>query len=205
MTTLFIFPGACSFAAHVVIHELQLPIKVERVTLGDPNSPYRQINPTGRVPALLLDNQTLLTENTAILPYLADLKPGTELFAPAGSVERAEIQGWLGYVATEVHVGAFRPINRPERYSADEAAFPGIRQRALEQLTNALKPIEARLAQTEYLVGDRFTVADAYLGVFLGWSARVGVLGDFPALQAALGRFRARESVVQTLAAEGLA
>lgn len=205
MTTLFIFPGACSFAAHVVIHELQLPISVERVTLGDPNSPYRQINPTGRVPALLLDNQTLLTENTAILPYLADLKPGTELFAPAGSVERAQIQGWLGYVATEVHVGAFRPINRPERYSADESAFPGIRQRALEQLTNALKPIEARLAQTEYLVGDRFTVADAYLGVFLGWSARVGVLNDFPALQAALGRFRARESVVQTLAAEGLA
>lgn len=205
MTTLFIFPGACSFAAHVVIHELQLPITVERVPLGDPNSPYRQINPTGRVPALLLDNQTLLTENTAILPYLADLKPGTELFAPAGSVERAQIQGWLGYVATEIHVGAFRPINRPERYSADEAAFPGIRQRALAQLTNALKPIEARLAQTEYLVGDRFTVADAYLGVFLGWSARVGVLNDFPALQAALGRFRARESVVQTLAAEGLA
>ena len=205
MTTLFIFPGACSFAAHVVIHELQLPISVERVTLGDPNSPYRQINPTGRVPALLLDNQTLLTENTAILPYLADLKPGTELFAPAGSVERAQIQGWLGYVATEVHVGAFRPINRPERYSADESAFPGIRQRALEQLSNALKPIEARLAQTEYLVGDRFTVADAYLGVFLGWSARVGVLNDFPALQAALGRFRERESVVQTLAAEGLA
>lgn len=205
MTTLFIFPGACSFAAHVVIQELQLPISVERVILGDPNSPYRQINPTGRVPALLLDNQTLLTENTAILPYLADLKPGTELFAPAGSVERAQIQGWLGYVATEIHVGAFRPINRPERYSAEESAFPGIRQRALEQLSNALKPIEARLAQTEYLVGDRFTVADAYLGVFLGWSARVGVLNDFPALQAALGRFRARESVVQTLAAEGLA
>lgn len=205
MTTLFIFPGACSFAAHVVIHELQLPISVERVTLGAPNSPYRQINPTGRVPALLLDNQTLLTENTAILPYLADLKPGTALFAPAGSVERAQIQGWLGYVATEVHVGAFRPINRPERYSADESAFPGIRQRALEQLSNALKPIEARLAQTEYLVGNRFTVADAYLGVFLGWSARVGVLNDFPALQAALDRFRARESVVQTLAAEGLA
>lgn len=205
MTTLFIFPGACSFAAHVVIHELQLPINVERVTLGDPNSPYRQINPTGRVPALLLDNQTLLTENTAILPYLADLKPGTELFAPAGSVERAQIQGWLGYVATEIHVGAFRPINRPERYSADESAFSGIRQRALEQLSNALKPIEARLAQTEYLVGDRFTVADAYLGVFLGWSARVGVLNDFPALQAALGRFRARESVVQALATEGLA
>lgn len=205
MTTLFISPGACSFAAHVLIHELQLPITVERVALGREDSPYRQINPSGRVPALLLDDQTLLTENTAILPYLADLQPGTNLFAVAGSVERAQIQGWLGYVATEVHVGAFRPINRPERYSVDEAAFPGIRQRALQQLTNALKPVEARLAKTDYLVGNRFTLADIYLGVFAGWSARAGVLADFPALQAFLGRYRARESVLQTLHSEGLA
>jgi len=205
MTTLFISPGACSFAAHVVIHELQLPISVERVVLGREDSPYRQINPTGRVPALLLDDQTLLTENTAILPFLADLQPGTPLFAAAGSVERAQIQSWLGYIATEVHVGAFRPINRPERYSADETAFPGIRERALQQLANALKPIEARLTQTDYLVGNRFTVADAYLGVFAGWSARAGVLADLPALQNFLARYRARESVAQTLSAEGLA
>jgi glutathione S-transferase len=204
MTTLFIYPGACSFAAHVLINELQLPIAVETVVLGA-DSPYRQVNPGGRVPALLLDDQTLLTENTAILPYLADLQPGTPLFAPAGSVERAQIQGWLGYVATEIHVGAFRPINRPERYSGDEAAFPGIRQRALQQLANALKPVEAQLAQAPYLVGNRFTLADVYLGVFLGWSARAGVLADFPALQAALLRYRARKSVVQALAAEGLA
>lgn len=206
MTTLFISPGACSFAAHVVIHELQLPIAVERVTLNREDSPYRLINPSGRVPALLLDDQTLLSENTAILPYLADLQPGTALFAPAGSVERAQIQAWLGYLATEVHVGAFRPINRPERYSSDETAFPGIRQRALQQLANALKPIEARLAQSDFLVGERFTLADIYLGVFVGWSARAGaLLADFPALQAHLGRYRTRESVVQTLAAEGLA
>ena len=206
MTTLFISPGACSFAAHVVIHELQLPITVERATIHTPDTPYRQINPSGRVPALLLDDQTLITENTAILPYLADLQPGTSLFAAAGTTERALIQSWLGYLATEVHVGAFRPINRPERYSTDEAAFPGIRQRGLQQLANALKPLEARLRDEDYLVGNRFTLADAYLGVFIGWSARAGsLLQDFPALQGFLGRYLARESVVQTRAAEGLA
>lgn len=206
MTTLFISPGACSFAAHVLVHELQLPIAVERVVLNREDSPYRQINPSGKVPALLLDDQTLLSENTAILPYLADLRPGTPLFAPAGTTERAQIQGWLGYLATEVHVGAFRPINRPERYSVDESAFPGIRQRGLQQLANALKPLEARLAETDYLVGERFTLADIYLGVFLGWSGRAGtLLADFPGLQGFLARYRARPSVQQALAAEGLA
>ncbi|MEB0206071.1 glutathione S-transferase C-terminal domain-containing protein [Pseudomonas sp. CCC3.1] len=206
MTTLFISPGACSFAAHVVIHELQLPITVERATIHTPDTPYRQINPSGRVPALLLDDKTLVTENTAILPYLADLRPGTSLFAAAGTTERALIQSWIGYLGTEVHVGAFRPINRPERYSTDEAAFPGIRQRGLQQLANALKPLEARLRDESYLVGNRFTLADAYLGVFVGWSARAGsLLRDFPALQGFLERYLARESVVQTRAAEGLA
>lgn len=206
MTTLFISPGACSFAAHVLVHELQLPIAVERVVLNREDSPYRQINPSGKVPALLLDDKTLLSENTAILPYLADLRPGTPLFAPAGTTERAQIQGWLGYLATEVHVGAFRPINRPERYSVDESAFPGIRQRGLQQLANALKPLEARLAETDYLVGERFTLADIYLGVFLGWSGRAGtLLADFPGLQGFLARYRARPSVQQALAAEGLA
>lgn len=205
MTTLFIFPGACSFAAHVVIDELQLPIVTEAVVLNAPDSPYRAINPLGRVPALRLDDQTLLTENTAILPYLADLRPGTPLFAAAGTVERAQIQSWLGYIASEIHVGAFRSINRPERFTPDEQAFPGIRSKGVQRLADALKPIEARLTGQDYLVGNRFTLADAYLGVFVGWSARVGaVLQDFPALQAFLGRYRARESVVRTLAAEGL-
>lgn len=205
MTTLFIFPGACSLAAHVVIEELQLPIEIEKVSLAA-DSPYRQVNPLGRVPALLLDDQTLLTENTALLPYLADLRPGTPLFAAAGSVERAQIQGWLGYLATEVHSGAFRSINRPERFTPDEQAYAGIRSKGLQRLADALKPIEARLGGQDWLVGNRFTIADAYLGVFIGWSARAGtLLQDFPALQAFLGRYRARESVIRTLAAEGLA
>lgn len=204
MTTLYIAPGACSFAAHVLVHELELPIQVEAVTLRTPDATIRKINPLGRVPALQLEDGTLLTENVAILPFLADLRPGTPLFAPEGSVERAQIQAWLGYFATELHAAAFRPLNRPERYSADEQAHPGIRAQARVQLFKAFEPIDRHLAGREFLVGERFTIADAYLGVFAGWINRIGA--EFAELQH-LARFsaayRERPAVQRALKAEG--
>lgn len=204
MTTLYIAPGACSFAAHVLVHELELPIQVEPVTLRTPDATILKINPLGRVPALQTDDGTLLTENVAILPFLADLRPGTALFAPAGSVERAQIQAWIGYFATELHAASFRPLNRPERYSADEQAHPGIRAQARVQLFKALAPIEKHLVGRQFLVGERFTIADAYLGVFAGWLARIG--GEFAELKE-LARFsaayRERPAVQRALKAEG--
>src|SRR6218665_3595238 len=162
-TTLYISPGACSFAAHVVVHELDLPIQVERVPLRTADSPIHQVNPLGRVPVLQLDDGRTITENSAILPFLADLKPATTLFAPVGSVERAQIQSWIGYLASEVHVGGFRPLNRPERYSADEGGHAGIRAQALEQLYAAFAHIDRHLQGQEFLVAGRYTIADAYL------------------------------------------
>ena len=169
---LFIAPGACSFASHVLVHELDLPVEVVSVSLTDPQGLHKQVSPFGRVPALQLDDGTVITENTAILPFLADLKPGTDLFAPAGSVERAQIQSWLGYLSSEVHAGAFRPINRPGRYHADEAQHAQVRASGVALLHAALAPIAAHLQTRTWLVGERFTIADAYLGVFLGWIAR---------------------------------
>ncbi len=206
MTTLFISPGACSLASHVAVRELALPIQVERVALRTADSPIHAINPLGRVPALQLDDGTVLTENSAILPYLADLVPGTPLFAPAGSVERAQIQGWLGYLAAEVHAASFRPLNRPERYSADTGAHDGIRAQARVQLYRAFEHIERHLENRTWLVGERFTLADVYLGVFSLWLGRIG--GEFEQLtavarlrQAFLGRAAVREA----LGVEGLA
>lgn len=88
MSVLYVAQGACSLAAHSLVHELQLPIPVEVVALRSPDSPIHRINPLGRVPALQLDDDTLITENSAILPYLADLAPQAGLFAVAGSAER---------------------------------------------------------------------------------------------------------------------
>jgi len=169
---LFIAPGACSFASHVLVHELDLPVEVVSVSLTDPQGLHKQVSPFGRVPALQLDDGTEITENTAILPFLADLKPGTDLFAPAGSVERAQIQSWLGYLSSEVHAGAFRPINRPGRYHPDELQHAQVRVSGIALLQAALGPIAAHLQTHTWLVGERFTIADAYLGVFLGWIAR---------------------------------
>jgi glutathione S-transferase len=202
---LYISPGACSLASHIALRELNLPIQVERVALGTPDSPIHAINPLGRVPALAVEAGLVLTENSAILPFLADQVPGTALFAPAGSLERAQIQGWLSYLGAEVHAASFRPFNRPERYSADEAAWPGIRAQARVQLLKAFGHVERHLAERQWLVGERFTLADIYLGVFAGWAARIG--GEFDGL-AAIRRHReawlARPAVRQALSVEGL-
>lgn len=200
---LYVAPGACCLGAHVTVRELDLPVDVVTVALRTPESPIRQVNPLGRVPALKLADGSVLTENSAILPFLADLKPEGGLFAPAGTVERARIQSWIGYINSEVHAAAFRPINRPERYSIDPAAYEGVRRRGREQLKNALLHLDRRLADRAFLEGGRFTIADAYLGVFVRWIEPFG--DEFSDLEA-LARFRRaynqRPSVRAALAAE---
>jgi len=205
MTTLFIAPGACSLASHIAVRELALPVQIEKVALRVADSPIHAINPLGRVPALQLDGGTVLTENSAILPFLADQVPGTSLFAPAGSAERAQIQGWLGYLAAEVHTASFRPLNRPERYSADEAAHPGIREQARAQLLKAFEHIDRHLEGRLWLVGDRFTLADIYLGVFATWLTRLGAPFDGLTNVARLQRqWLEQPAVQQALRDEGL-
>ena len=174
---LFAAPGACSFGAHVIIRELELPVDVTLVTLSDASSRIKAVNPLGRVPALLLDDGTVLTENSAILPFLADLRPGTSLFAPAGSVERARIQSWIGYINSELHAGSLRVFNRP-------------------QIKAALLPLEKYLAGEEFLVGGRFTIADAYFGNFAALAGRLGdELAEYQAILAYARRFESRASV----------
>lgn len=203
MMHLYVSPGACCLGAHVVARELDLPVKVVVVPLRAADSPIHRVNPLGRVPALELADGTVITENSAILPFLADQRPGTSLFAPMGTRERAAIQSWIGYLSAEVHAAAFRPINRPERYSGDPDAHEGIRRRGREQLKSALQYVNRHLEARHYLVGGRFTIADAYLGVFARWTAALG--GEFADLTA-IHRFRKsfedRASVRAALAVE---
>ena len=203
MTKLYIAKGACSLAPHIVVRELGLPVEIIKVPLRTADSPINKVNPLGRVPALLLDGGELITENTAILPFLADLVPGTPLFAPAGSIERAQIQSWLGYLATELHVGIFRPSFRPERFSADPAAYAGIKSQALSNLHQPLAYLEQHLAGGLYLTGNRLTIADIYLGLFLGWASRIeGLLSQYPSLEKAFRQYQSRPAVIESLAFE---
>jgi glutathione S-transferase len=91
----------------------------------------------------------VIGENAAILPFLADQRPGTTLFAPAGSVERAQIQAWIGYINSEIHGATQRVGNRPHLYSDDPAAHEGIRQAARRRLREAYQPIEDRLSEAD--------------------------------------------------------
>lgn len=199
----FAAPGACSFGGHVVIRELDLPIPVSLVGLGPNGAAIRRVNTLGRVPALRLDDGTLLTENAAILPYLADLAPESGLFAYAGTVERAQIQSWIGYVNSEIHAASLRAVNRPERYSHDPRAHEGIRATGLVRLSEALAHVEQHLANRNFLVGDRFTIADAYFGLFAELAVRFGdAVGTLPAITRYHYAYEARDSVLAARAYE---
>ena len=199
MTTLFVAPDACSFGAHVVLKELGIPHRIEIVKLRTPDSAINRVNPLGRVPALQTDSGEVITENGAILPYLADLKPEAGLIAPAGSVERAKIQEWIGFLNSEVH-GTFRSVNRPELYHPDIEEHAKIKAHTLPRLLEYLKIIDRRLEGKTWLVGDRFTIADAYLGVFWTWLSRRGFdLTAYPNIVAFGKRFDARPSVQAAL------
>lgn len=205
MTKLYIAPGACSFGAHVVLKALGVPHEIVKVPLRTPDSPIHQVNPLGRVPTLIADSGETITENGAILPFLGDLKPEAGLFAPAGSVERAQIQEWIGFLNSEVH-HAFRPLNRPELFSADTTAHEGIRKQARERLALQFSFIEKRLTGKTWAIGERFTIADAYLGVFIGWLPRTGLtLDQFPAIGTYAERYQAHPAVKAASAIENAA
>lgn len=196
MTKLYIAPGSCSFASHIVVRELQLDVDVIKVPLRHPDSLIHRVSPFGKVPALLTDQGVLITENTAVLPYLADLDSTQRLIASAGTPERAQIQSWLGFLSSEVHAGSFRIVNRAAELSPDEHVQQGIRQYGLKKLKNNFQVIENHLLNRTFLVDERLTVADIYLGVFLSWYARLDPAFDgLPNLQRAYRLFLALVSV----------
>jgi glutathione S-transferase len=202
MPILYVANGACSFGAHVTLKELDLPHEVRVVPLRTPDSPIYKVNPLGRVPALELDSGEVITENGAILPYLADLKPEAGLGAPVGSAERAHIQEWIGFLNSDVHT-AFRPVFRPEAFTPHVEAHKSIRETGKERLLSLFKIIDDKLAGKTWAVGERFTIADAYLGVFSTWAERLQLpLENFPYFAAFHRRYKDRPSVLAALASE---
>jgi len=206
MTKLYVSQGACSFGAHVLAREITqasgLPIEIVKVPLRTPDSPIHKVNPLGRVPTVVTDNGTVITENGAILPWLADLDPAAGLGAPVGSSERAQIQEWIGFLNSDIH-GAFRPVNRPNLFHPDEAVQATIREHGLTRLRDLVRVVQRKLEGKTWAVDERFTAADAYLGVFLRWLPRANIdIAEFPGLAAWLERYNARESVKAAIAFE---
>jgi glutathione S-transferase len=193
---LYYSPGACSLSPHIVAREAGIPIELEKVDLGAKRTAsgedFRTINPKGYVPAIRLDDGTLLTEGLAIVQYLADQKPDSGLAARAGSPERYRLSEWLAFLNSEIHKtwsGLWNP-------KAERAPV-------LEKLQPRLAFLEGHLSKNSYLMGERFTAADAYLFTLLNWAQWTGV--DLPKTLARYAeKVKARPKVQEALKAEGL-
>lgn len=198
---LYFSPGACSLAPHIVLLEAGLDFTTERVDLRTKQAAggadYRLVNPKGSVPALMLKDGDVLTEVSAITQFLADLVPEKQLAPLAGSFERYRLAEWLNYISSEVHKGFSPLFNR--------AATPDMRDMAISALTVRFGHLARSLEGRDYLMGERFTVADAYLFTVLNWCGFSGVdLAPWPVLQAFQARVAARPAVQQALRDEGL-
>jgi len=198
---LYYSPGACSLASHIVLYELGLPFETEYVSLARKTTragvDYHTINPKGYVPALELDGGGLLTEGPAILQYLADRLPAAGLAPPCGTLERARLQEWLGFINSEVH--------KPFGPALERAAAEPEREAARRKIAARLDYTERALAGRDYLLGGAFTVADAYLYTVLRWTDPAGIdLGRWQALAAYRERIGARPAALAARAAEKL-
>jgi glutathione S-transferase len=197
---LFYVPGACSLSPHIVALELGLPVEFKRVDrttkqVEGSGGDYNKINTKSYVPALQLDNGEVLTEGAVIVQYLADQKPDAGMIPTAGSMERYRLQEWLNFIATEIHKG-FSPLFNPN-------APKEIRDAGMERLSGRLTWLENALGKKPYLMGDKMTVADAYLFTCLRWSARTNVdLGKWPGIRDFMGRMNARPKVIEALKGE---
>jgi glutathione S-transferase len=198
---LYYSPGACSLSPHIALMEAGLPFTAEKVDLKTKKTAsgvdYKTINSKGAVPALLLDDQQVLTEGAAIVQYIADQKPESGLAPRAGSFERYRLIELLNYLAAEVHK-AFGPLFNPQASSEVKTA-------AMANLGTRFDWLSNYLGAKTYLLGDTFTVADGYLFAMLSWCSKLGVdLAKWPALVAYHARVAQRPKVQATLQAEGL-
>ena len=194
-------PAACSLSPHIVAREAGLKIELEKVDnkakTTAKGTDYWQINPKGYVPALQLDSGEILTEGPAIVQYLADQAPDAKLVPVAGTPERYRVQEWLNFITSEIHK-SFSPLFKPNTPDAYKAIVR-------ETLAMRYAYVDKQLAGKQYLMGDQFTVADAYLFAVTRWAAFTHVdLSQFGNVQAFMSRVAARPKVQEALQAEGL-
>ena len=207
---LFYSPGACSLASHIVLEETGAPFEPVRVALaeGAQRRPeYLAINPKGRVP-VIADGDFVLTENPAILYYLAQRFPAAKLW-PSDPQAAARCAEWLAWGSSGIHV-SYAHVSRPERYASSEAAIEDIKAKARASCRETWGMVEAKLAaaKSAWVAGEHYSVADAYMFVFWNWGrgSRLGydMARDFPVWTEHARRMGARPAVKRALEQEGI-
>jgi len=198
---LYYSPAACSLSPHIVLRETGLPFELVQVNIPQQQTAsgadYRAINPKGQVPALQRDDGELIAEGPVIVQYIAEQAPDKKLLPPAGSVERYRTQEWLNFICSELH----KNFGLIFKYQS----VAGMKDVLTEAIVQRLELVEKHLQGREYLVGDSFTVADAYLFTVLSWCKFLGIdLERLPEVSAFNARVGARPAVREALRAEGL-
>lgn len=196
---LYYSPGACSMNPHIMLREAGLKFELVKVDLGshktEKGTDFYSINPKGYVPALELDNGQILTENPAIVQYIADQKPEAKLAPANGTLERYRLQEWLGFIGTEIHK-TFSPLWNPNTSEAEKKSIH-------DKLTKRFELIVKSLEGKQFLMGEHFSAPDAYLFVMLQWAQFQKVdLSKFPSLKSYQERIAVRPAVKATLEAE---
>ncbi|WP_354691347.1 glutathione transferase GstA [Phytobacter sp. RSE-02] len=198
---LFYKPGACSLASHIVLREAGKDFELARVDLAkkclENGDDFLAINPKGQIPALAINANTLLTEGVAIMQYVADSAPKSDLLPPVGFLSRYKTLEWLNFVATELHKG-FTPLFRPDTPEAFKPTARALLEKKLEY-------VDAALADQQWINGENFSIADAYLFTVLRWAVAVKL--NFPQagnIANYMQRVASRPAVAAAMAAEGI-
>ncbi|MDX7988212.1 glutathione transferase GstA [Xenorhabdus sp. 12] len=199
---LYYTPGACSLSPHIILRETGLDFSMVKVDLinkkTESGADFRAINPKGKVPTILLDNGQILTEATAILKYIADQKPDSNLLAPTGTMEHYHQIEWLSFISSELHQN-FAPLF--PIMAAPQAAI----DIAIKKLKLHFAYIDSILAKQPYIAGDHFTVVDSYLFVIILWARTTKLdISELVYVNAYRDKIKQRPHVHDALIAEGL-
>lgn len=198
---LYYVPGTCSMASHIVVRELGLDVDMHKVDFAtkqtEQGEDFDAVNPKGYVPALVLDDGETLTEGAAILQYLGDQKPETGLTPEYDSMARYRLQEWLTFISSELHKG-MAPLFNPHIADGDRAFI-------VDKVKGRFGVLAGAVDDSTFLLGDQFTVADAYALVMLRWTDMFQIdLSDMPALGTYREALSARPAVQAAVEAEGL-
>jgi glutathione S-transferase len=198
---LYYSPGACSLAPHIVAREAGLTVDLVKVDLSkhltETGENFRAINPKGYVPAVALKDGSLLTEAAAIIQYVADQKPDAGLAPANGTIERYRLIEWLTFISSEIHKG-FGPLWNPTTPDA-------VKNATKNRLATRFAYLDERLAKQPFLMGETFTIADAYLFTVVNWTNFHAIdISSYKNLSAFMTRVASRPKVQEALVAEGL-
>ena len=200
---LYYAPGACSLAPHIILREAGYKFDLDRVDVPNKKTEsggdYYLVNPKGYVPALQLDDGQVLTEVAVILQYIADQKPRRNLAPKLRTMERYRLMEWLNFTAAEIHksLGAF--------FKFKQVMTPEWREAQLGLVSERFDALVKMLGNNQYVMGDEFSIADAYLYATLNWTHFHQIdVSRWPAIQAYMARVAARPKVKQATKAEGL-